>query len=119
MRSHAGPATRRPSRSTISGHAGPVDVVVHVPTAGLERAPITATSSEDWVRRCETVLRDALTCSRAAFALLRGAGGLMVFVTPTLGMTGAAELVPYASAVEGMRAMAKSAAAEWGGAGSV
>jgi len=98
----------------LAGHAGPVDVVVHVPTSGLERAPITATSPEEWARRCETVLRDALTCSRGTFALLRSSGGLLVFVTPTLGMTGAAELVPYASAVEGMRAMAKSAARQWG-----
>ena len=112
-----GAAASTVALADLAGHAGPVDVVVHVPTAGLERAPITATSSDDWVRRCETVLRDALDLQPGPFALLRGTGGLLVFVTPTLGMTGAAELVPYASAVEGMRAMAKSAARQWGGVG--
>jgi 3-oxoacyl-[acyl-carrier protein] reductase len=44
-------------------------------------------------------------------------GGRLVLVTPTVGLTGAPELVPYATAVEGMRALAKSAARQWGGHG--
>jgi 3-oxoacyl-[acyl-carrier protein] reductase len=35
-------------------------------------------------------------------------------VTPTAGLTGQAGLVPYVTAVEGIRAMAKSAARQWG-----
>jgi len=38
-------------------------------------------------------------------------------VTPIVGLIGAAGLVPYATAVEGMRALAKSAARQWGEAG--
>jgi 3-oxoacyl-[acyl-carrier protein] reductase len=46
--------------------------------------------------------------------VLQGRGGRIVFVTPTVALTGAAQLVPYASAVEGIRALAKSAARQWG-----
>ena len=36
-----------------------------------------------------------------------------MLVTPTVGFAGAAGLVPYTTAVEGIRAMAKSAARQW------
>ena len=101
----------------LGAQTGVVDVVVHSAFDVIERQTLAETTGADWSRRCEEVMRDALLCSQGAYALLRGAGGLLVFVTPTLGMTGAAELVPYASAVEGMRALAKSAARQWGGIG--
>ena len=37
-----------------------------------------------------------------------------MLVAPTVGFTGAGGLVPYATAVEGVRALAKSAARQWG-----
>jgi 3-oxoacyl-[acyl-carrier protein] reductase len=96
--------------------AGLVDVVLHaaIDPAALERQPLVETVAEDWDRRCEAVLRSALSCSQSAYRLLHDGGGLLVFVTPTLGITGAAQLVPYATAIEGIRAMAKSAARQWG-----
>ena len=69
-------------------------------------------------------LYEALWCSQAAFATftnpareLAARGGHLVFVTPTIGITGVDGLVPYATAVEGIRALAKSAARQWGEAG--
>lgn len=44
-------------------------------------------------------------------------GGRIVVVVPTISMSGAAGLVPYTSAVEGIRAMTKSAARQWCSAG--
>jgi 3-oxoacyl-[acyl-carrier protein] reductase len=60
------------------------------------------------------MLRAALHCCQAAGRELSERGGRLVLVTPTIALTGAAGLVPYATAVEGMRAMAKSAARQWG-----
>ena len=41
----------------------------------------------------------------------------MVVVTATTGISGAATVVPFVTAVEGVRAMAKSAARQWGAVG--
>jgi NAD(P)-dependent dehydrogenase (short-subunit alcohol dehydrogenase family) len=51
---------------------------------------------------------------QAAYAQMRDGGGRIVFVTPTLSMSGAPRLAPYAAAVEGQRLLAKSAARQWG-----
>jgi 3-oxoacyl-[acyl-carrier protein] reductase len=83
----------------------------------LEPAAITETSEAEWARRGEEVLRTAVWCAQAAWTLLHERGGRIVFVTPTISMTGAAGLTPYATAVEGIRSLAKSAARQWGAAG--
>jgi NAD(P)-dependent dehydrogenase (short-subunit alcohol dehydrogenase family) len=95
---------------------GPLDAVVHafVDPAALTTEPLTETAEADWDRRCEAMLRAALHCCQAAGRELSSRGGSLVFVTPTIALTGAAGLVPYATAVEGTRAMAKSAARQWG-----
>jgi 3-oxoacyl-[acyl-carrier protein] reductase len=83
----------------------------------LVTTPIADLAEHDWDRRCEAGLRAALACAQAAFAVVRRPGGRLVLVTPTIGITGAAGLVPYATAVEGRRALAKSAARQWGASG--
>ncbi len=95
---------------------GPIDVFVHavVDPAALVPAPLADTDAGTWDRRCEAVLRTALACLPAAFANLAGRGGRVVVVTPTVALTGAAGLVPYATAAEALRALAKSAARQWG-----
>jgi 3-oxoacyl-[acyl-carrier protein] reductase len=40
-------------------------------------------------------------------------GGRIVLVAATIGVAGAAQLVAYTTAIEGIRAMAKSAARQW------
>ncbi|WP_232006668.1 SDR family oxidoreductase [Mycobacterium sp. 1245805.9] len=55
----------------------------------------------------------ALVALQAAHAAMAAKGGRIVLVLPTIGMTGAAGLVDYTTAIEGIRAMAKSAARQW------
>jgi NAD(P)-dependent dehydrogenase (short-subunit alcohol dehydrogenase family) len=98
---------------------GPLDLVVHahVDPDALTVAELSGTDEAAWERRCETLLREALWVAQAAFASFAGRGGHLVFVTPTVGMSGAIGLAPYASAVESVRALAKSAARQWGALG--
>jgi 3-oxoacyl-[acyl-carrier protein] reductase len=95
---------------------GPIDVLVHalVDPAALVAAALAETDEPAWDTRCEAGLRAALACTQAAFAPMRDRGGRLVFVTPTVALTGAAGLVPYVTALEGIRALAKSAARQWG-----
>ena len=79
--------------------------------------PLDALTPDEWDRRAERVLRDALAALRDAHRELSPRGGRIVLVAPTAGIPGAPELVPFVTAVEGARAMAKSAARQWGAAG--
>jgi NAD(P)-dependent dehydrogenase (short-subunit alcohol dehydrogenase family) len=68
----------------------------------------------------ERVLTLGLHCAQAGYDLLTAAdapAGRLVLVVPTIGLTGGAGRVPAAAASEGLRAMAKSAARQWGGVG--
>jgi 3-oxoacyl-[acyl-carrier protein] reductase len=98
---------------------GAVDAVVHalVDPDVLFATALADTDEAAWDRRCEAVLRTALWCIQAALGAFAGHGGRIVLVTPTVGLTGGAGLAPYATAVEGMRALAKSAARQWGSQG--
>jgi NAD(P)-dependent dehydrogenase (short-subunit alcohol dehydrogenase family) len=110
------PAAAEAAFAAARDAAGPLDAVVHafVDPAALTSEALTETAPADWDRRCEAMLRAALHCCQAAGQELSTRGGRLVLVTPTIALTGAAGLVPYATAVEGMRAMAKSAARQWG-----
>jgi 3-oxoacyl-[acyl-carrier protein] reductase len=73
-------------------------------------------SGEDWHRLVDESMWRTLTAlqqARARFA----AGGRIVVVVPTIGMAGAAGLVAYTAAIEGIRAMVKSAARQWASQG--
>lgn len=63
----------------------------------------------------ETMWR-ALVALQTAWRSMRPRGGRIVLVLSTVGMAGAAGAVPYTTAIEGIRAMAKSAARQWGSA---
>jgi 3-oxoacyl-[acyl-carrier protein] reductase len=95
---------------------GPIDGVVHaaIDDEALVPSLTRDITDADWDRRCEAPLRAALACAQAAYLACRSRGGRLVFVTPTVALTGAAGLVPYTTALEGIRALAKSAARQWG-----
>jgi 3-oxoacyl-[acyl-carrier protein] reductase len=78
---------------------------------------LDALAPDDWDRRAERVLRDALAGLQDAHRVLSDSGGRVVLVAPTAGIPGAPDLVPFVTAVEGVRAMAKSAARQWGASG--
>lgn len=111
-----------PSRDELSAalatHAAPA-TVVHVCGDDEAVAPeaIDATETSDGDARGERVLRASLVALQAAHGLLAATGGSVVLVTVTTGISGAPSLVPFVTAVEGVRAMAKSAARQWGGLG--
>jgi 3-oxoacyl-[acyl-carrier protein] reductase len=75
---------------------------------------LEALTADEWDRRGERVLRDALAGLQDAHRTLSAHGGRVVLVAPTTGIPGAPGLVPFLTAVEGVRAMAKSAARQWG-----
>lgn len=62
---------------------------------------------------------DTLTALQHARLSVRHAQGRIVLVLPTIGMAGAAGLVAYTTAIEGIRAMAKSASRQWASQGVV
>ncbi|MGI8796280.1 MAG: SDR family NAD(P)-dependent oxidoreductase [Acidimicrobiia bacterium] len=110
-----GPIESRAGAARAFADAGAVDAVVHalVDPDALVNAELVDIDEPTWDRRCEAVLRTALWCCQAAFAAFDERGGRIVLVTPTVGLTGGVGLAPYATAVEGMRSLAKSAARQW------
>ena len=54
-----------------------------------------------------------LVALQHAHSAMAQRGGRIVLVVPTIGMAGAAGSVGYTTAIEGIRAMAKSAARQW------
>jgi len=88
--------------------------VVLVPPIGVDPGPL----ERDWVARCDVPLRWALEHAQAAREhLLARGGGRLVLVVPSFGLTGSAGLVAEATAAEGVRSLAKSAARQWGAEG--
>jgi 3-oxoacyl-[acyl-carrier protein] reductase len=69
---------------------------------------------ERWEAACEAVLRSSVFACQASYPHLCERGGRIVFVIPTLAMTGMAGFVPYTAAAEGQHLLAKSAARQWG-----
>jgi 3-oxoacyl-[acyl-carrier protein] reductase len=94
-----------------------LDAVVHVciDDAGLVPQALVDTDPQAWDARAEALLRDTIFTFQAAHARFAPTGtGRIVVVAPTSGFTGAGGFVPASTAVEGVRALAKSAARQWG-----
>ena len=90
-----------------------VDGVVVVGGAEAESVPFTEQTPEEWDLAVNTAMWHSLQALQRAHASLLDAGGRIVVVTPTIGIAGAQGLVAYTTAVEGTRAMVKSAARQW------
>ena len=75
----------------------------------------TEVSEEEWARVCEGVLDAAWWLVRALIAPLRSSGGgSIVFVVPTVGLTGASGFVMLSVVAEGLRVLAKGCGRCWG-----
>src|SRR4051794_19464739 len=86
-----------------------LDAVVHgnVAPSALEPIHFMDTDDDRWSEIWEGTMRGALAlCQEVHPALARSGHGRMVFVVPTLGMSGAADLAPLATAAEGLRVFA-------------
>ena len=93
-----------------------IDAVV-MATVGAEptrRGALAELDAEAWRSRVEVPLHRTLSCFQAAHHYLRGVGGTVVLLVPTLSLTGAAGFAPWAAVTEGQRALAKAAARAWG-----
>lgn len=77
-------------------------------------AALTDTPPGAWREQCDEVLLSAMTALQRARESVAECGGRLVVITPTVGMSGSPSLVPYTTAIEGVRALAKSAARQWG-----
>jgi 3-oxoacyl-[acyl-carrier protein] reductase len=98
----------------LAGH--PLDAVVHsaMPAIAFEAVDFADVDDERWEAVWEGVMRSTLFVLQAAYGQLKERGGAILLITPTVAMSGAARLVPYTTAVEGQRLLAKSAARQWG-----
>jgi 3-oxoacyl-[acyl-carrier protein] reductase len=85
--------------------------------AGLEVMPLVDVDDARWWAVWEVTMRTSLWLCQAVHAHLTGNDGRVVFLTPTLSMSGAPGLAALAAAVEGQRLLAKSAARQWGADG--
>lgn len=85
--------------------------------AALEPVPLVDVTDERWWSVWEVTMRSGLWLAQALHPHLAGNDGRVVFVTPTLGMSGAPDLAPLAAAAEGLRLLAKGAARQWGADG--
>ena len=92
-------------------HADADDAVVHVcvDERALVAQPLVETEPSDWELRSDGLIREAIFAFQAAYSAFTGGPGRIVLVAPTVGFTGAGGLVPYRTAVEGVRSLAKSA----------
>jgi 3-oxoacyl-[acyl-carrier protein] reductase len=69
---------------------------------------------EQWRDRVERPLQRTVACFQGAHRHLRGPGGSLVVLVPTLALVGASGFAPWAAVAEGQRSLAKSAARVWG-----
>jgi 3-oxoacyl-[acyl-carrier protein] reductase len=89
-----------------------VVIVVGVDPA-LEPTHLHSMSAADWQLFAEQPMRHTLTALQRSHVSMRQDGGRIVLVVPSVGMTGGPHIVAWATALEGIRAMAKSAARQW------
>ncbi len=105
-----------PPAFTADGH---VDAVIHaaLDAVALEPRPLADVDDARFEAVWERGMRAAIACCQSAYRAFAGGGGRIVFVVPTVSMSGAAGLAPLCALLEGQRLLAKSAARQWGAAG--
>lgn len=92
--------------------SGDVVIVVGIDPL-LEPTHISILGPAEWRHFAEQPMRQALDALQRSYSSMRQDGGRIVLVLPSIGMTGGPYLVACATALEGIRAMAKSAARQW------
>jgi len=112
-------ADAEPALAGVVAEHGGLHGIVHaaMDPIAYERVPMRDVDDARWDAVWEQTLRRTLFVLQAGHTQMHGAGGAFVVVTPVVGMAGAAELAPYAAAVEGVRILAKAAARQWGAVG--
>lgn len=100
----------------VADELGAVDIVVHAatPPESFEAIDFVDVDDARWEAVWEVTMRTTLFVLQAGFGQMRGRGGRIIVVIPTIAMSGAERLAPYASAAEGQRLLVKAAARQWG-----
>lgn len=98
---------------------GRLDVAVYavVPHDSLTSRPLVQIDEDTFAEWCEAPIRVFLQWLQAVHARMADRHATVVLVAPTASQEGAAGLVPYTTAVEAQRLLAKSAARQWGADG--
>ena len=88
---------------------GGLDQVIHAwyPDSVLTAADLMDLDEQAWEQGCEAGLSGAWWLARQVIPALLESRGSMVFLVPTLGMTGGAGFTMLASIAEGLRVLAK------------
>jgi NAD(P)-dependent dehydrogenase (short-subunit alcohol dehydrogenase family) len=100
---------------------GPPDCIIHAsaPASALRSVPVSALGDQRWRSDCLGALKATFFTLQACFAAFKERGARILLIGPALSLVGAEGLVPLSTALEGQRALAKSAARQWGSHGIV
>ena len=100
-----------------AAHAlGGIDQVVHAWVADglVDNRAFMDVDEALWVRTCEASLEGAWWLTRRVIAPLRAAGGgSIVYLVPSVGLSGAANYSMLATVAEGIRVLAKGVGRQW------
>jgi NAD(P)-dependent dehydrogenase (short-subunit alcohol dehydrogenase family) len=108
--------------ATAVDRLGAVDQFVYswYPAQLTTKATFTELTETEWAATCEGTLGAAWWSVRALIRPMKaGGGGSMVFVVPTVGMSGAANFVMLSTVSEGLRMLAKGCGRCWGADGVI
>jgi NAD(P)-dependent dehydrogenase (short-subunit alcohol dehydrogenase family) len=105
--------------SAAQASLGGIDQVVHAwyPDSVLTAADFNELAEDAWAQGCEAGLAGAWWLARQAIPSLLSSRGSLVFVIPTLGMSGGAGFTMLASIAEGIRVLAKGCGRQLGAEG--
>jgi NAD(P)-dependent dehydrogenase (short-subunit alcohol dehydrogenase family) len=104
------------SLAAAEGALGGIDQVVHawMPDSVLRGASFMSLDELAWAGGCEVALSGAWWLARQAIPLLLKTKGCLLFLVPTIGMSGAADYSMLASVAEGIRVLAKGCGRQLG-----
>jgi 3-oxoacyl-[acyl-carrier protein] reductase len=97
-----------------------VTTIVLDPADALSRAlaeEVGGITAIEAVADAGETMWQALVALQTAHSSIAAQGGRIVLILPTIGIVGAAGFLGYTTAVEGIRAMTKSAARQWASEG--
>src|SRR5262249_8568799 len=119
IRSVPGPFTSRAATRAAFAEGPPAGVVVYADFPGTAPVaqPLVDTAEADWDAGAEAPLRAARCVCQAAFDHFGERGGRIVLITAVAGLVGESGYAALATAAEGIRTLAKTAARQWGGRG--
>src|SRR5581483_4529894 len=100
----------------VAAKLGPIDIVVLPVTDPGNLTPVVFAelSEPEWMRLCEVPLKSIRVAMQAAYKAMKGHGGSMLLLVPTIAITGLDGLAPYTAVAEGARSRSKAAARKWG-----